>query len=65
MTFLGHVGIPSLHPWTICITGYTYISSITPSAGTKSLKYTGPAGWGSRVAATAGCGAAATVRYGF
>lgn len=47
----------------------TYISSITPSAGAKSLKHTGPTGGSGGVAgAGGGCGggggaAAATVRY--
>lgn len=47
--------------------GYTYISSITPSAGSKPFKHTWPAGRSSGVGAAAGCGAAAAaaVRYGF
>lgn len=50
---------------TICNYGYTYISSITPSTGSKSFKDTGSTGWGGGVAGAAGCGVAATVRYGF
>lgn len=46
---------------------YTYISSITPSAGAESFEHTGPAGGGGGVAGAAGRGAAAAaaVRYGF
>lgn len=50
-----------------CTIGYTYISSITPSAGAESFKHTGPAGGGGGVAGAAGRGAAAAaaIRYGF
>lgn len=57
--------IPSWHPSThVIILHYTYISSITPSAGAKSFEHTGPTGGGGGVAGAAGRGAAA-VRYGF
>lgn len=52
-------------PIYIWNTDYTYISSITPSTGTKSFKDTGTAGWGGGVTGAAGCGVATTVRYGF
>lgn len=53
--------------WAQHVSVYTYISSITPSAGAESFEHTGPAGGGGGVAGAAGRGAAAAaaVRYGF